>query len=649
MSYGIQLIALIIILIVVIEFFRYKRLNLLTTRMYEILVLLSILSVFFEGLCLFTCYHPEYFSFYMTRTIHQFFFVNLNLTTWMIYMYIDLRTRAVKTYSYFQFFWRTIPLLFSVVLAVFGEISYYKGDDGAYAYGTIPLSSYIVFWSYFFLIILLMFRSEVHKEKLFQFEFCVFLTIWASLVIVQFMFPFLVLSSASVCVAVFFFYLIFENSKDYSDKEVYSAFSRHSFEYTVQELLKLGKRFWVINFSMQNVESIRSTYGQKVCMECLEKTIQIIPEFKSHSIFRTLYYSFCFIIYSEEELKNFYNRYKLSERNLLLSDYMVAPSFSVCSVECPTIVSSSDDLIDLLSFCRTEFDSYTDSSIQIIDLETARKREHRVAIEKLLQKAIDEDGFDVFFQPIVNAITKKCVSFEALVRLKDKETLGYISPEIFIPIAEKKGLVSQVGDKVVNKVCSFIRKYNLDKQNFWGVGINLSGMQMLDPSLPYRLNQAVKNYDIPPKFVNFEVTETVAVNSGKVAKSNIEKLKKLGYRFSMDDFGTGYSNFSSMASINYDLVKIDKSMIWDAFKGNNQKSMTVLLSIVNMIHSIGCSIVAEGVDEEKLADFLKECGIEFLQGFFFSKPLSQEDFIEYLTENSDVAIEDSKKSFNSLK
>ncbi|SKA59747.1 EAL domain, c-di-GMP-specific phosphodiesterase class I (or its enzymatically inactive variant) [Succinivibrio dextrinosolvens DSM 3072] len=223
--------------------------------------------------------------------------------------------------------------------------------------------------------------------------------------------------------------------------------------------------------------------------------------------------------------------------------------------------------------------------------------------------------------------------------MKDKDTLSYISPDVFIPIAEKKGLISQLGDRVMNKVCSFVRKYNLDKQSFVGVGVNLSGFQLQDPSLPYRLHQSVKNYDISTKFINFEITETIAVHSrNAVIAANIEKLKKMGYKFSMDDFGTGYSNFSNMSSINYDLVKIDKSMIWQAFDGKNRKSMTVLISIINMIHSIGCTVVAEGIETESQAEFLRECGIEFLQGFFFSKPLSEDSFLEYLSKMDDESV-----------
>jgi len=630
MSYGVQFVALVIILVVTLEFFRYRRINLLTTKMYEILLGIAALCVILEALCLFSCFHPEYFTIISAKSLHQVFFASLNIETWMIYMYIDIRTRSVKSYSNFQFIWRTIPLLISIGMVLFGDVYYYSDVEGAYAYGLIPQSSYFSFICYYALILFLLIKPDPNKDKLFQYEFILYMALWGGIVFIQYLIPVMVLASSSVCLSVLFFYLIFENSKEYSDKDINSAFSRHSFEYTVQELLKLGKRFWVINFSLQNVETIRSTYGHKICMQCLEQAIKNFPEFKSHNIFRTLEYSFCFILHSEEELSQFYSRYKPTDRSLLLSDYMVAPSFYVCSVECPEIVSSSEDLMDLLSFCKNEHVSSNVFSIQEIDKTMAKKREYRVAIEKLLQKAVDEDGFEVYYQPIINSVTGRCVFFEALVRLKDSESLGYVSPEVFIPIAEQKGIISKLGDKVINKVCEFVRKYNLDKRGFWGIGINLSGMQMMDPSLPYRLNQSVKNYDINPKFINFEVTETVALTSGNIVKKNVDKLKKFGYKFSMDDFGTGYSNFSNMASISYDLVKIDKSIIWDAFDLNNHKSMTVLLSIINLIHSVGCSVVAEGVETQKQADYLRDCGIEFLQGYYYSKPLSIEQMLVYI-------------------
>lgn len=636
MSYGLQIASLIIIFIVVMEFFRYRRLNLFTTKMFEVLIFFSVASILFKSLCLFSYYHPEHFTILSAKIVHQIFYVTVNINIWLIYMYIDLRNRSIKNYTNLQFILRTLPLCVSFLMVVFGDIGYHSEADEAYSYGLISQSCYLAFVCYFLLIVFMLLRTDSAKKTNDYYEFILFLFIWLTTAMVQYFFPFFHLSSASSCVAVLFFYLIFENPKEHTDKDIPSAFSRYAFEYTVQEFLKLRRHFWVINFSLQNVDSIRATYGQKVCMECIEKAILTIPDFKSRNIFRTLEYSFGFIIYSQEELDNLYSNYKLSDRTLLLADYMVSPSFSVCSVECPDIVSDYEDLMDLLSFCRNTDEYSTDNTIHVIDKTTTEQREYREAIETLLQKAVDEDGFEVYFQPIINAVTKKCVSLEALVRLKDESSLGYVSPDVFIPIAEKKGLISLLGDRVMSKVCSFIRKYNLDREkNILGISVNLSGIQLSDPSLPYRLHQAVKNYSIAPNFIYFEITETAAVHSGNIAQANISKLRKLGYKLSMDDFGTGYSNLYNMASISYDLIKIDKSLIWQAFDGKNRKSMTVLLSIINMIHSIGCSIVAEGVETEAQANYFKECGIEFLQGFYFSRPLSSDQILEYVEKNSD--------------
>ncbi len=637
MSYGVQIASFIIIFIVVMEFYRYRRLKLYTTKMFEVLIFFSALSILFKSLCLFSYYHPEYFTILSTKIVHQLFFVTVNINIWLIYMYIDLRTRSIKNYTNAQFVLRTLPLCVSFLMVIFGDIGYHSEGDEAYSYGIISQSSYLAFACYFLLIVFMLLRSDPSKEKRFYYEYVLFLFIWLVTTTVQYFFPFMHLSSASSCVAVLCFYLIFENTKEHTDKDIPSAFSRYSFEYTIQEFLKLRRHFWVINFSLQNVESIRATYGQKVCLECIEKAIMTIPEFKSRNIFRTLEYSFGFIISSKEDLEHLYGNYKLSDRTLLLSDYMVTPSFSVCSVECPNIVSDSEDLMDLLSFCRNADEYGNNHSIQVIDKATADQREYREEIETLLQKAIDEDGFDVYFQPIINSVSRKCVYLEALIRLKAESSQGYVSPDVFIPIAEKKGLIYQLGDRVINKVCSFIRKYNLDKKNIiQGIAVNLSGIQLSEPSLPYRLHQAVKNYNLSPKFIFFEVTETAAVHSGKIAQSNISKLRKLGYKLSMDDFGTGYSNFYNMASISYDLIKIDKSLIWQAFDEKNRKSMTVLLSIINLVHSIGCSIVAEGVETDAQANYFKECGIEFLQGFYFSRPLPSDLILEYLEKNSEL-------------
>jgi EAL domain-containing protein (putative c-di-GMP-specific phosphodiesterase class I) len=140
----------------------------------------------------------------------------------------------------------------------------------------------------------------------------------------------------------------------------------------------------------------------------------------------------------------------------------------------------------------------------------------------------------------------------------------------------------------------------------------------------------MKQYDIPPAFLNLEITETASVESGEMLDRNMIDLRKLGCSFSMDDFGTGYSNLSKMSEVVYDLVKIDKSLIWPCFTENNEKSLAILKNMINMLLELNVKIVAEGIETKEMQDFLVAQNITYLQGYFFSRPIPEEEFLHFL-------------------
>lgn len=222
---------------------------------------------------------------------------------------------------------------------------------------------------------------------------------------------------------------------------------------------------------------------------------------------------------------------------------------------------------------------------------------------------------------------------EALVRLKDTETVGFVSPEIFIPIAEKKGMIMDIGKIVFEKVCHFFREHNLGKMGIDYIEVNLSSIQCVHPELPSQLKNIMEQYEINPRYMNLEITETASVESGEMLQKNMFYLREMGCSFSMDDFGTGYSNLSQMAEVIYDLVKIDKSLIWPCFDNKNSKSSAILKNVIHMLLELNVNIVAEGVETREMADYLIAQGVTYLQGFYFSKPLPENELVLFLKEN----------------
>lgn len=639
MDYGTQLVALCVVLVVTIEFFQYRRVKLLSTELFEGFLGLSIFCIVCDIGCIYASFHPQYFSILINRIIHQFFFASLSLVAFYIFIYIDLRGRKVKNYSTLELLLRAIPLIIAILGILFGDINYSVSVKGSYSYGTLVNIVYIMSATYCVMAIAVLAYAVKNRHLVVKYDFIFCFAAWLFIAIYQYLVPTASLISLAIALIVMFVYISFENSKENEDKDIHSLLSRNAFEMVIDELFGENKNFYVICFSMQNTTSLRSTYSLSTCLDCIAKSVKSIPDFSNRNIFRISEFSFGFILFSKEELTDWSARYKVSDKALLIEDSSIQPTYIVSAVECPTSAANAESLFSLISFCQSHYEAQNDHSVLIVDKEIADKRNYILSVERLIQRAVDEDGFYVVYQPIINTKTNRCESAEALVRLKDTQSFGFISPEVFIPVAERRGLISMIGDQVFSKVCQFIKDNEVEKLGIKYIEVNLSGIQIADPTIPFRLHQTVKSYGLDPKMINLEVTETALVRSGKVALDNMEKLKSFGYKFSMDDFGTGYSNLSQVAAVKYDLVKMDKSLIWPAFEPNNEQARTIMIACIKMFHTLGISVVAEGVETAEQAEVLATNGVEFLQGYHYSKPVKEDKFLEFVQEFNKTRIE----------
>ena len=638
MDYGTQLVALCVVLVVTIEFFQYRRVKLLSTELFEGFLGLSIFCIVCDIGCIYVSFHPQYFSILINRIIHQFFFASLSLMAFYVFIYIDLRGRKVKNYSTLELLLRAIPLIIAILGILFGDINYSVSVKGSYSYGTLVNIVYVMSATYCVMAIAVLAYAVKNRHLVVKYDFIFCFAAWLFIAIYQYLVPTASLISLAIALIVMFVYISFENSKENEDKDIHSLLSRNAFEMVIDELFGENKNFYVICFSMQNTTSLRSTYSLSTCLDCIAKSVKSIPDFSNRNIFRISEFSFGFILFSKDELTDWSARYKVSDKALLIDDSSIQPTYFVSAVECPTSADNAESLFSLISFCQSHYEAQNDHSVLIVDKEIADKRNYILSVERLIQRAVDEDGFYVVYQPIINTKTNRCESAEALVRLKDSKSFGFISPEVFIPVAERRGLISKIGDQVFSKVCQFIKDNEVEKLGLKYIEVNLSGIQIADPSIPFRLHQTVKSYGLDPKMINLEVTETALVRSGKVALDNMEKLKSFGYKFSMDDFGTGYSNLSQVAAVKYDLVKMDKSLIWPAFEPNNEQARTIMIACIKMFHTLGISIVAEGVETAEQAEVLATNGVEFLQGYHYSKPVKDDKFLEFVQDFNKTRI-----------
>ena len=249
----------------------------------------------------------------------------------------------------------------------------------------------------------------------------------------------------------------------------------------------------------------------------------------------------------------------------------------------------------------------------------------RTAVEQAILRAIDTNEFEVYYQPTYYLTGFKLHGAEALLRLHDTE-IGNVYPDEFIPVIEQMGLIDDVDDFVLKQVCEFIKTGIPKSAGMDCINMNLSVSQCMRAGFVERMNKIVESYGVPKQMINFEITESVAADDYDKLSKVIDELKLAGFKFSMDDYGTGYSNVQSSFSLDYDSIKIDKSILWGAEK--SQKGKTILTNSINMIKQMDKEIVVEGVETDEQIDMLRELPVDYLQGYYFSKPIPRDELIK---------------------
>ena len=268
---------------------------------------------------------------------------------------------------------------------------------------------------------------------------------------------------------------------------------------------------------------------------------------------------------------------------------------------------------------------------QISGNTVKQKEERYKRVAQAIGDARNTDRLKVHYQPIYNSKTGKIHSAEALARLKDPE-LGMVFPDEFIAVAEQTGDIAWIGEYVFGHACSFLASGGGDAYGLKTMEINLSTIQCLDPELPQKFSSIAASNHISPAHINLEITETAEVYSKAGMFNTMENLIKAGFSFALDDFGTGYANYSYLVNYPFQLVKVDKSFLWEA--GKSPENRIVFENMLQLIEKLGKKAVVEGVETKQQLDFLIGAGVDYLQGYYYSKPIPGKQLISCIKEHN---------------
>lgn len=244
-----------------------------------------------------------------------------------------------------------------------------------------------------------------------------------------------------------------------------------------------------------------------------------------------------------------------------------------------------------------------------------------------LNYVIDRQELSVYYQPIIDCGSHEVVGLEALLRWNHSE-LGFISPDEFIPIAERSSSIKKLTDWVMKQSVVFLQKLNkINSQCI--ISINLSGRLFNDETLIKTLPAYFNEHDVSPSQIRLELTESAMMHNPDFAIENLKSLKNIGVKLAIDDFGTGYSSFSYLARLPVDEIKIDKSFLIDL---NRDDQQVIVEAIINLAHKLNLKVVAEGIESQQILAFVEKYHCDMVQGYFLCHPLPPEEIVEWLSK-----------------
>ena len=267
------------------------------------------------------------------------------------------------------------------------------------------------------------------------------------------------------------------------------------------------------------------------------------------------------------------------------------------------------------------------------DYQTMNGFLYNKRVEQYLHKAITEDLFEIYYQPVYSTRKKCFITLEALSRLQHPE-LGWIAPDVFIQIAEKNHMIEQITDLQFSRVCRFLGENRYLMRHLLNVKVNLSSLDLMRNDCSRHFIQIMDAYKIPHNWIQFEITETVATECNAGLRRVAEEFTAAGIGFCLDDFGSGYANLNTVMRLPFSVIKVDRSLLFDICR--DEKRAIFYESVVETFHKMNYHIVSEGVETQEEMEQISSWGVEMIQGYYFSKPLPEKELLELLKKQDNI-------------
>lgn len=619
-----------VVILLILRYFydRCRKVKVNTGKAFETLSASVLVSLIMDIFSVVAIYYMDRIPFWIVELVCKVYLCSLCWAALMAFQYIcvDIFTSDKDMKK-----WKgriSFTGIVNLILIFFLPIYIYKKDRKIFSYGPAAVATYVFTALLLFSILIMIVRhkKEINIRRIKG--IIVWMYVWLLAAIIQFFFPSILIIGFSSAIGVLIIYMILENPETRIDRSS-GVFNIGAFFEYVSQKMKRGKEMAIVCITYDKMsESTLSLEGER---EILQEIVNFLEELPESEVFRSATSEFIIVFPDNTVAKEALERVKMrfrvswgtkSERILSMDWYLI---------ESTKYFENAEDIYLVLHSALIGMEELENSRGVIINDKMIKKIYEDREMENKIIDAMREDRVEVFYQPIFSIKENVFSSAEALVRIRDEHG-ELIPPGRFIEVAEKNGLIIQLGEIVFRKVCEFIKNEKPQQYGVQYIEVNLSVVQCGYVNLAEDFIKIMEETQVDPKKIVLEITESASIKEKKILLENMKKLREVGIRFALDDFGTGQSNLNYIVEMPIDVVKFDNTMINAYFE--NGTATYVMDAAMSMIRGLNLPIVSEGIEEEQQFVKMKQLGIDYIQGYYFSKPVDKKEFIQFVKANT---------------
>lgn len=618
-----------ILAVILLHYFTSQHISVRVHKVFFAVLYVEFFTILIDIVSSYFCDHFEHFSYELLVFINLLFYILFLLRSYVFFIYSYVLSNRTIRLKKERVILATIPLIILeafVISTVVNKYIFYIDENG-FNKGRYNYAIYICLFFYVFLsiVVAIFNRKKFNRKKYFAYTILFNMVLFIG-GIVRILLPNYLIMDTTCVLTILMIYLCFENPELYIDRRT------SSFNYSALNALLFDdraiNRTSIKGFYLRNYREFHGFIEDNLVDELLRVVANAVKIYgKTRNIFYIRRGGFI-VCYKEQkdfsqvqkEVTRYLDEYKRMHDIKIRTDLAIIElDEELAGLPVSTKVELIKDVYDS-RYNMVAFDRI------LISVDDYNKSKRELEIKSEIEWAIDNNDVEIYIQPIVEIKNKKVVGGELLARIK-RDNGSLLMPGEFISVAERYGLMNKIGYMVFSKACKYIKENDLKAAGIEWLNFNVSPSEFLGDDLSSSLCEVTNKYGVDRNFIHIEIVEEFVEDFLRF-KNEISKVHRFDFNFVLDDYGVGYSNLMRLNEINFINIKLDKSLVRAYCDSGN----LIVATMIKAFKELGYELTAEGVESEDMVRKMTDLGVDYIQGFYYSKAVPVANFLDMVKE-----------------